>query len=88
MQERLARVEQVLWNVVDGEAVLLNTDSGIYFGLNKTATALWSLLEVPRTADELMNALASTFGMDYSVVATDVGALVSTMLEKHLIQRM
>lgn len=36
--------ERVLFRDLAGEAVLLDLDSGLYFGLNETGTRMWSLL--------------------------------------------
>ena len=34
----------VLCREIDGEAVLLDTEAGIYFGLNETGTRAWALI--------------------------------------------
>jgi len=36
--------DDVLFRELDGEAVLLNLKTGIYFGLNPVATRMWQLI--------------------------------------------
>jgi len=38
--------EDVMFRELDGEAVLLNLQSGIYFGLDAVGTRIWQLVEL------------------------------------------
>ena len=42
---RVTIPETVLFRDLDGEAVLLDTVSGRYFGLNEVGTRMWALLQ-------------------------------------------
>jgi len=65
--------ERVASRTLDGEAVIINLESGVYFGLNVSATTLWGLLEAgPRAADGLSAGLADAHGADPDEVARDV----------------
>ena len=65
--------DRVASRILDGEAVIINLDTGVYFGLNPSATALWSLLEAaPRSVDALSEALARAHGADVAEVGADV----------------
>ena len=43
-ETRLTVPDQVMFRDLAGEAVLLELDSGRYFGLNESGTRMWSLL--------------------------------------------
>jgi hypothetical protein len=43
---RITVPESVLFRDLDGEAVLLETVSGKYYGLNEVGTRMWSLLQL------------------------------------------
>jgi len=47
MLDSLVRVpEDVIFRELDGEAVLLNLHTGIYFGLDAVGTRIWQLVEL------------------------------------------
>jgi hypothetical protein len=55
---RVTVPEEVLFRDLAGEAVLLELDSGRYYGLNETGTRMWSLLvEHGRVEDALQDLL-------------------------------
>jgi hypothetical protein len=59
--------------VLDGEAVVINLDTGAYFGLNATASVLWGLLEAgPGSTESLAGALAAAHDHDLAEVTADV----------------
>ena len=55
---------KIVWQCFDQEVVVINLESGNYYSLNQTATALWNLLAEGRTmaevADILLNGAPST----------------------------
>lgn len=87
MIEQISRSKHVIWNVVDGEAVLLNTQSGIYYGMNKTASAVWNLLEVPKTVEEIVLELLKRFSVEHVTLSRDIEEVVMSLGTKHLIER-
>ncbi|MBX6364831.1 MAG: PqqD family protein [Gemmatimonadetes bacterium] len=46
---------------LDGEAVVLDLKDGVYFGLNATGTQVWTRLQQPCSARELLSALLATY---------------------------
>jgi Coenzyme PQQ synthesis protein D (PqqD) len=66
--------DQVAARVMEGEAVVINLDSGVYVGLNRSGTVLWGLLETgPRSSRALADALAQAYGVSAQEVIVDVG---------------
>ena len=49
---KLKRSDQVTFQNVAGEAILIRLDTGTYFSLNKTGTEFWGLLDGERTIEE------------------------------------
>jgi hypothetical protein len=79
--------ERVRWNIVDGQAVLIHTESLYYYSLNRTGTVIWSaLLEHPMTEPEIIDAVAKKFGQPTSDVAADVRAFLTHMVAEGLVQ--
>lgn len=72
---------------VDQETVLLNVETGTYFGLNDVGTDIWRLL--PRCADdvELVGSLLEIYDAEWSVLARDVAAFLNELAARGLIHR-
>ena len=68
------------------EMVIFNPGNGKFCHLNATAALLWSKLETPQTAQELVGAIESYFeGADSSRASRDVQAALSQLLEVNCI---
>ena len=85
MEKRFARSEQVVWNMVDEEAVLLNPETGLYYGLNRTASEVWQALVNPQTTAHLVTHIANVFEAPADVVGADIEALLADLTAKKLV---
>lgn len=70
---------------LDGEAVILDTDASEYYGLNEVGTRIWTLLQEPRTFEELVDALLEEYDVDRDQCEEDVSELLEQMMEKDLL---
>ena len=55
------REPDVAAKVIDGEAVIINLASGMYYSLNGSGSAVWELTEKGCTLTEAADALSSAF---------------------------
>ena len=84
---KIARSEGVLSRVLDGEAVLLDTDGGAYFGLNAVGTRVWELIGKAGTTDAaLLDALLAEFDVGRDVLAKDLADLLAGLQKRGLIK--
>jgi hypothetical protein len=75
------------WELVDGEAIVINFETRHYYCLNKTATAAWSLLTAaPHTADTVSAALGPAYGLSASDVHADVTELLAGLASEGLVE--
>ncbi len=82
-----AIAEQVVFEVVDGEAVLLDLDSGTYFKLNGVGARTWQLLEAgPRSLSELAEVLVQEFEVTPEVLVGDLEVLLSELSDAGLVR--
>lgn len=79
MSRRWVRSERAMGEIVDGELVLLNLDSGQYFGLNRTGTRIWELLETKPRLEELERAISEQYRVDPSLVRQDLQELITEL---------
>jgi hypothetical protein len=73
---RVAIPETVLFRDLDGEAVLLATDSGKYFGLNEVGTRMWSLLRLHGDVEAVCQTLLAEYNVPEERLREDVARFV------------
>lgn len=84
---KIARSEGVLSRVLDGEAVLLDTDGGAYFGLNAVGTRVWELIGAAGTTEaDLLTTLLAEFDVSREVLAKDLTDLLAGLQKRGLIK--
>jgi hypothetical protein len=75
----------VAWQVVDGEAIVVDLASGKTIGLNATGTFLWSRLDGTRDPEALAAALVVEFEVPNDVAASHTYEFLSDMKTRALI---
>jgi len=70
---------------VGDEAVILDTQSGYFFQLNRTAALVWTLLEAPTSVDELCARMAEAHSVDPAVCRGDMMDFIADMRDRGLI---
>jgi hypothetical protein len=72
--------------VLDGEAVLLELNRGVYFGLNEVGTVVWQLVQEPRTVASIRDAVCEEYDVSPDRCLTDVSSLLERMREEGLVE--
>ena len=80
----VASADQVSCNLVD-ETVILNSASGIYYGLNGVGARVWTLIQQPRRIEEILGALLSEYEVESSRCQDDLLALLKELQDKGLV---
>lgn len=62
----------LIWRVVDDEAILLDTTTGYHFSLDPIGTEVWQSLQAGDSIDEIVARIARTYGTDEATVRSDV----------------
>jgi Coenzyme PQQ synthesis protein D (PqqD) len=75
----------VVFRELEGEAVLLDLSSGTYFGLNAAGTRVWQLLEAGHDERRIVDALASEYEAERTVIAGDVARILADLRGRRLI---
>jgi hypothetical protein len=86
LTDRLAVPPDVLFRNLDGEGVLVNLATGVYYGLDAIGTRLWELLSGGCSLEESLRSLLERFEVDRARAETDVRALVSELCERGLLR--
>jgi hypothetical protein len=76
---------RVAWQVIDGQAVLMDLERGRALGLNATGSFLWARLE-GRTEEELGGELCQAFPVEPERAREDVAAFVSLLRSRGFVE--
>jgi hypothetical protein len=76
----------VISETIDGEVMVINLASGIYYNLTGTAAAAWPLLAAGFTLDEIAVRLQEACRVDIAVLAGDLAAFVDNLAAEAIVR--
>jgi len=82
----LRRSDNVLFQEVGGEAVLLDLGSEQYFGLDPVGTRIWDLIDGTNTIGAVHRRLCEEYDAPSTTVESDLLSLVRQLLDAGLLQ--
>ena len=86
MSEQLRlRQDAIAWREIDGEVIALGLESSTYLGTNSSGAMLWKRLAEGTTRAELVDVLASTFGLELGRAEADVDAFLEDLRSRGLL---
>jgi hypothetical protein len=85
--ERFIQNKTIVQSKIGEEVVMLDMDSGFYFGLNSVASVIWGFLANEISFEALIDQLMVQFEVDRSLCETDSKELLDQLLEKNIIRR-
>jgi hypothetical protein len=80
------RDQNLTWQVVGEEVVILDLEGSVYLKLNGSGRVLWETLVDPRTEPELVAVLVDKFGIDEELATRDVASFVEQLRGRGLIE--
>lgn len=78
--------KEIIQSKIGDEVVMLDMESGFYFGLNSVASVIWSMMETEISFNELIDHLMARFDVGRSLCESDTRELISQMLDKKIIR--
>lgn len=75
----------VIDETFDGEAVLVQLRTGVYYALNARASGLWSLLQAGQRVSALADALARAEQRDRAAARAEIAAFAAQLLAEELV---
>lgn len=79
-------VDEQASSSLDGEEVILHTDSGVYYGLNAVGRYIWNRVQDPVTIERLVEQVATEFDTTIEECEPDVVDFLEDMYENDLIE--
>lgn len=83
---RVRAADGVMMRELDGESVLLNLDSGHYFGLDDVGTRVWTLALAGPTLGDALHALEEEYDVAPEQLEADVQELLRQLVEHRLVE--
>jgi hypothetical protein len=71
--------------VIDGEAIIVNLTTGVYYSTDQVGGTVWQMIEQGRSLEEMATALAGRYDTTRERALNDLAALVAQMLHEQLL---
>lgn len=82
---RYQLAEHVSFTDVEDEAVLLDLNSGAYYGLNHIGAQLLNELKARNSIENAVILIAAEYQINYNTVQADIDELIKQLLHQNLI---
>jgi hypothetical protein len=77
--------ENVVSRELEGEAVMLNLESGLYFGLDEVGTRIWALIQEHKSLRKVFEAMQREYDVASARLESDLLRLVEELRAKGLV---
>jgi hypothetical protein len=76
----------VVWDILDGEAVMLHRESGDYFSAEGTGCLIWQWIAEGRGRDRILDGLAARYDAGPERLAAALDAFLAELLHNRLVE--
>ena len=84
--KKFTQNRKIIHSKIGDEVVMMDMDSGFYFGLNTIGSAIWDKLASPITAHELVDLLMMEFSVERIVCESVTHEFLNQLLERGIIK--
>lgn len=85
LQSVVCRNPELISSEIDNERVMMNINTGEYFGLDAVGNRIWELIEKPIQICKLIEILTDEFDVTKDQCETDTLEFLSQLIEKQLV---
>ena len=79
-------IDDVVWQRLSDEVVILNLATGTYFGLDGVGSRIWCLIAEHGSKEKVLEALKAEYEAPEEQLRQDLDGLVKQLTEKQLIR--
>lgn len=79
------KTPDVVHEVIDGEAVIVNLSSGMYYSVDRAGVDIWTMLEQGTTVPDIMMALTARYKGDRAEIESGVDRFIKQLEAERLI---
>ena len=77
--------DEVAAKVIDGEAIIINLSTGVYYSMDGLGGEIWSLLEAHHDVETIVGRLSVEYRVSAETCRSDVEGLLGQLLEEKLV---
>jgi hypothetical protein len=86
LDDRLApNSAEVAASVLDGEAIMINLSSGVYYSMDGVGGLIWELIAERQRLEEIVTAMVQAYDVSAAQARTDLERLVEELLGEQLV---
>lgn len=82
---KISPSQNVVYQEVSGETVLLDLESEQYFGLDPVGTRIWSLIQAQANVDTIVDRVHEEYEAEKDKIRSDVVALITRLENSGLV---
>lgn len=75
-----------LYSEINSEAVILDIDTGTYYGLNEVSNRIWQLIQEPTSQDKLLKLMLEEYEVTEEEASRDLQNLLQDMTSNGLVE--
>ena len=79
-------LERAAGDVIDGEAIIINLATGVYYSMQGIGGEIWSMIDGQRSADAMVQAIVAAYDVDADQARDDLHAVLRDLFSEGLIQ--
>ena len=77
--------DEITYRIIDGEAVILNTDNGYYYSLNEVGTQIWDDINKGKSVGEIISFLKREYRVPEKQLKNDILDLMEDLKKEKII---
>lgn len=77
--------ERIAADVIDGEAIVINLETGVYYSLDRVGAVVWSLVSGGSTFGAVVDRVVERFDVDRDRASGDIQRLLESMTAERLV---
>ncbi|MCD0486920.1 PqqD family peptide modification chaperone [Pedobacter sp. MC2016-14] len=81
----IQRGEDYIFNIVDGELVMMNINTGLYLSINETGKAIWEILTKPASVNLIINEIGKIYNVSPEQCEADVISFIADLTNRKVI---
>lgn len=86
LQTRLQPNEkEVAAKIMDGEAIMINLTTGVYYSMSNVGVVVWELIEQRYSVDEISKTIAEMYEVSVPQAQADTERLAAQLIEEALV---
>ena len=76
---------EITSKVMDGEAIMINLATGIYYSMDKVGGTIWECVEREQRLDQILQTVVTVYEVSEEQAKKDLDGLVSQLREENLV---